>query len=256
MGETTAIAWTHHTFNVVWGCTKVSPGCDNCYAATLSKRYGFDLWGKDNDRRFFSDKHWAEPLRWNKSAADLGMRRQVFCGSMCDVMEDRADMKGPRERLFSLIEQTPHLDWQLLTKRPQNFVRFLPAEWLANPRPNVWLMTTVESRDYTWRINSLLEAPAVVHGLSCEPLLGPLELPRLAELSWIIAGAESGHGARSMDEDWVRSLRDQCNSAGVAFFFKQRIENGKKTERPFLDGQRHVEMPMIEASVAGLEREA
>lgn len=245
MGETTGIAWTNHTFNVAWGCTKVSPGCDNCYAATLSKRYGFDLWGKDNDRRFFGDKHWIEPIRWNNQALKDGVRRQVFCGSMCDVMEDRADMVVPRWSLYQLIESTPQLDWQLLTKRPQNFRRFLPEHWIAAPRPNVWLMTTVENQDYVWRIDELLKVRSAVHGLSCEPLLGPLELPRLSELSWVITGAESGPGARPMNEDWVRSLRDQCEAAGTAFFYKQRLENGKKVERPFLDGRQHLTMPVV-----------
>lgn len=183
MSTNSAIEWTHHTFNPWWGCVKVSPACGHCYAGALAKRFGFDIWGMDAPRRFFGDAHWDEPLRWDRAAQKAGERHRVFCGSMCDVMEDRpqfpmrnADLHSCRWSLYDRIERTPHLDWLLLTKRPQNFVRFLPSEWLCDPRPNVWGMTTVESAEYLWRVEELLKTPFAVRGLSLEPLLGALDL--------------------------------------------------------------------------------
>lgn len=111
MGEQTEISWTDHSFNPWWGCTRVSPGCQHCYAEAFSKRTGNDVWGKDNDRRFFGDKHWAEPIRWNARAEITARRERVFCASMADVFEDRRDLDAPRQRLWELIVATPMLDW-------------------------------------------------------------------------------------------------------------------------------------------------
>lgn len=230
MGQATEISWTDHTFSPWWGCTKVSPACDHCYADTFSRRVGFSdtgskfpIWGKDAQRRFFSDKHWGELLKWNRDAQRAGVRRNVFCGSMCDVMEDRADLVASREKLYSYVPQTPWLNYLLVTKRPQNFRRFLPAEWRKHPQPNIWLMTTVESGEYLWRIDALKEVPAVVHGLSIEPLLA--DIPELAkhldDIEWCIVGGESGPGARPMHPDWVRRIRDACQERGIAFHMKQ-----------------------------------
>jgi protein gp37 len=281
MGANSGIEWTHHTFNPWWGCVKVSPACDHCYAETWAKRTGFDVWGKDAERRFFGDAKWAEPFRWDRAAAKAGERHRVFCGSMCDVMEDRngwavGHLEAARQRLWSLIEATPNLDWLLLTKRPQNFRRFLPPAWLENPRPNVWLMTTVESNDFMWRVEALLEVPAAVHGVSYEPALGPADfspyLPdpairrtlngrTLPTLNWIIAGGESGGHARPAEAEWFRSVRDQCEQGGVAFLFKQWGEFaptseyrdgrifmsrvGKKAAGRELDGRIHDGYPVI-----------
>ncbi len=271
MGQTTEISWTDHTFNPWWGCTKVSPACDHCYAETFSKRVGFSeggskfpIWGKDAARRNFGDAHWNEPLKWNRDAEKAGTRKRVFCGSMCDVMEDytgdgdlvRATIEESRQWLYRLIERTPCLDWLLLTKRPQNLRRFLPAAWLERPRANVWGMTTVESSEYLWRVEELIKTPFAVRGLSVEPLLGPLDLsdaltegiPTQAQIDgplglhyirhgaprvdWVIVGGESGPGARPMHVDWARGIRDQCIAAGVAFHFKQwgEWQNGSYPE--------------------------
>ena len=224
MAETSKIQWTDATFNPWWGCVKISQGCDHCYADTFSKRTGNRVWGKEAPRRFFGDKHWNEPLKWNAAAAGEGVRKRVFCGSMCDVMEDRRDLDEYRERLYRLIEATPHLDWQLLTKRPQNFRRFLPKTWLARPVPNVWGMTTVESNFYRWRIDALAETPFAVRGLSCEPMVDELRIGQSllpGKIHWVICGGESGVGARPMQLEWANSLRNQCKAAGVAFFMKQ-----------------------------------
>lgn len=223
MGQNSKIEWTHHTFNPWWGCVEVSPACDHCYARTFSKRTGNDLWGKDAPRRFFGDKHWADPVKWNAAAEKLGERHRVFCGSMCDVMEDGKHLNPTRVRLYNLIDDTPNLDWLLLTKRPQNFKRFLPQTWMSRPRKNVWLMTTVESREYYWRIDALDSTPAAVRGLSIEPLLGPMDdlIDHLYNIDWVIVGGESGPGARPMHPDWARSVRDQTRATGSKFFLKQ-----------------------------------
>lgn len=283
MGDKTAIEWCDKTFNPWWGCTKVSPACDRCYAETFSRRVGysesgskFPIWGKDAERRFFGDKHWAEPLKWDARLRQSNvvrarwkeppLRERVFCGSMCDVMEDRRDLDAPRQRLYGLIEATPSLDWLLLTKRPQNFRRFLPEKWLEKPRPNVWLLTTIESAEYYWRWWELSSVPAVVRGISYEPALGPITIGGLLDLrephkwplwkniwrpDWLIAGGESGHGARPVHPDWVRSIRDQCARGGVAFHFKQfgewkdGVRVGKKAAGRLLDGVEHNGFPEV-----------
>src|SRR5215472_850141 len=219
MGEHSAISWTDATFNPWAGCVKVSPACDHCYAESETKRYGFAKWGKEAVRVVMSPAYWRKPHAWNKQAAAAGERRRVFCGSWCDVMEDRPGctesngerLEQVRDRLYDLIEATPSLDWLLLTKRPQNFRRFLPAAWLERPRPNVWGMTTVEADEYLWRAQALIETPFVKRGISAEPLLGPIDLrPYLPDIDWVIVGGESGNYPRAMNPDWARSLRDQC----------------------------------------------
>lgn len=224
MARDSRIEWTHHTFNPWWGCTKVSPGCKHCYAQTFAKRIGQDIWGKDASRRFFSDAHWREPLKWNTEASQAGERKRVFCASMADVFENRADLVQARERLWQLIEDTPALDWLILTKRPERVLKTVP--WGKKWPSNVWAGITVENQKWAQkRIPMLLEFPAAVRFLSCEPLLGPLQLdPWLrngARIDWIIAGGESGHKARPMNPEWARDLRNQCLSASVPFHFKQ-----------------------------------
>lgn len=221
MAKNSRIEWTDHTFNPWWGCTKISPGCDNCYAESWAVRLGVKLWGAKADRRFFGEAHWREPLRWNKEAESQGVRRRVFCASMADVFENRRALNPWRDKLWEIIEQTPWLDWLLLTKRPSLVGRYVP--WgNAWPR-NIWLGTTAESQVFAnQRLPELVEYPAVVRFVSCEPLLGELNLrPWLKMISWVIAGGESGARARPMNPAWVRSLRDQCLSAGVPFHFKQ-----------------------------------
>ena len=221
MAKHSKIEWTHHTFNPWWGCAKVSPACKHCYAETWSKRVGYQVWGHKAPRRFFSDAHWRAPLAWNKEAALDEKRRRVFCASMGDVFERKAELNPWRDRLWELIEETPWLDWLLLTKRPQHFKTYLP--WLTPP-PNIWLGVTAETqRFFDARIDHLLSIDAAVHFLSCEPLLGELDIAAHtnANIDWVIAGGESGHHARPTCPHWVKSLRDQCLAAGIPFHFKQ-----------------------------------
>ena len=227
MSKTSKIEWTHHTFNPWWGCTKVSAACKNCYAESWAVRLGAVLWGAKSSRRFFNDKHWDEPLRWNRQAERQNERHRVFCASMADVFENRRELKPWRERLWKLIGNTPQLDWLLLTKRPQLVGEFVP--WGTRWPRNVWLGTTIETQLWAEkRLPILLDYPASVHFLSCEPLLGPLDLRTwlLKEkerypIGWVIAGGESGSHARPMHPEWAANLRDQCIAANVPFHFKQ-----------------------------------
>lgn len=246
MGANSAIEWTDHTFNPWWGCIRVSPGCEHCYAETFSNRLGLALWGPaaTTERRVYGEKHWNEPLKWNRDAERHRVRKRVFCASMADVFEDHPRAEQQRPLLWETIEQTPWLDWQLLTKRPENINRMVP--WGDAWPANVWIGTSVENQEMAdKRIPILLRVPAKVRFLSMEPLLGPVDLERYlwkqspdgfnfftgerAEtmyeatrlLHWLICGGESGPHARPMHPDWARSLRDQCQDAGVPFFMKQ-----------------------------------
>jgi len=226
MAKNSHIEWTHHTFNPWWGCKKVSAACDNCYAELWAKRMGHQLWGTKAPRRFFGDKHWQEPLRWNDEAGLTNTRERVFCASMADVFERRADLNKERARLWLLIEATPNLDWLLLTKRPQNIERLVP--WRDNWPTNVWLGASVENQTVAEkRLPFLLRNAAAVRFLSCEPLLGHLNLRPwfkrrgLHPIDWIIAGGESGGNSRPMHPDWVVDLSSQCEEFKVPFHFKQ-----------------------------------
>lgn len=260
MGKTTGISWTDHTFNPWWGCVKVSDGCKFCYAETWDKAKGGgeSHWGPTTPRRFFGDKHWNEPLAWDSAAELSGTRRLVFCASMADVFEDRPDLIEHRLRLWDLIEKTPHLDWLLLTKRPQNIESMLPAPWSSlgyyalhgtlpelGPFPkNVWLGVSAENEDQFKARWPVLESVGrnwyiPVLFISAEPLLGPIDMKDdllefieheddntiwVRGIDWVIVGGESGANARPMHPQWARSLRDQCAEAEVPYFFKQHGE--------------------------------
>ena len=221
MAKNSRIEWTNHTFNPWWGCVKVSPACKHCYAESWSKRVGQDVWGVGSPRRFFGEKHWSEPLRWNADAQKSGRRARVFCASMADVFEDRRDLDPWRKRLWQLIAATPWLDWLLLTKRPEAVMRLAP--WKTDWPENVWMGTTVEDQRRAGERLPVLEAiPAVVRFISAEPLLGAVDLtPWLHSLDWVITGGESGPKARPSSPSWFLSLMNQCMAADVAFHFKQ-----------------------------------
>lgn len=227
MGANSTIEWTHHTFNPWWGCVRVSPACKNCYAEAWASRFALDVWGPKAGRRRFSDSHWKEPLRWNREAAQAGERRRVFCASMADVFEARADLNPERERLWALVQATPQLDWLLLTKRPERIGAAVP--WRNKWPHNVWIGTSAENQKWAdKRIPVLLTYPAIVRFISCEPLLGQLDVAKWLgdqsskrKINWVIAGGESGRRARPMLPTWVASLRDQCSQSLTPFFFKQ-----------------------------------
>lgn len=241
------IEWTDYTFNPWIGCAKVSAGCQFCYAETLmDTRYGRVEWGPNGSRVRTSPANWKKPLAWNRQAKSTGMDK-VFCASLADVFEDRPELEPWRQDLFSLITDTPHLKWLLLTKRPENVNRMI-----KELPQNVWLGTSVENQETAdERIPHLLKVPATVRFLSCEPLLGPVNLTHMdvemagdpdwcriccltgeqsdmgrpcrdvPTVHWVIAGGESGHNARPMHPEWVRSMKDQCVEMRTPFFFKQ-----------------------------------
>ncbi len=301
MGAKTAIAWCDHTFNAWRGCSKVSAGCANCYAERMSKRNPavFGTWGGAGNRIVAAESGWRLPLVWDTKAesverycagdpecnAEYGpyVRPRVFCGSLMDFFEDRPDLLDVRIRALDTIRQTQHLDWLILTKRPENWAKVLLATiarmrersgrkcifpslpnrhdweyhtptfvngWLHGEfrgaghvvPPNIWLGVSVEDQAAAdERIPRLLNIPAAVRFLSCEPLLGPIDLhsvfnrwcsahegtaaatwPRLRDfLHWVIVGGESGPGARECDPAWIASIVGQCLKAGVAVFVKQ-----------------------------------
>jgi protein gp37 len=219
----TKIEWCDFTFNPWVGCTKVSPGCDNCYAEGWAKRSGQVQWG-NHPRRLTSSANWLNPIRWNKRAREDGVRRRVFCASLADVFDNQVP-KEWRERLFALIDATPDLDWLLLTKRPENIAKLLPAPPIDGwPWPNVWFGTTAEDQEHfdrRWPI--LKEVPAWVRFISYEPAIGPLKLKPedVKGLDWVICGGESGPKHRAMPLWWAELIAFDCRTYGIAFFMKQ-----------------------------------
>lgn len=235
MADKTLIAWTDHTFNVAWGCTKISPGCKNCYAVDLAGRYGHDVWGPGKPRRVFGSKHWDEPLKWDREAGREGRTHRVFCSSMCDVFEDHPTIEAEREKLWALVEATPRLDWQLLTKRAERIAGNLPANW-DRIRGRVWLGVSVENADYVWRMDRLRCLDSAVRFVSYEPALGPIaHAADLTGIDWLIYGGESGLRFRPEDKQWARDIMTKCRESGTAFFHKQSA--ARFTERGIdLDG--------------------
>lgn len=227
----TLIQWCYATVNFWWGCCEVSTGCRNCYAKKMAKRLsrGRATWGPGGLRWLRVGEAGLALLQLEKRAVKRGTRYRVFINSMSDTFEDRRDLDQARGLLFSIAPCVPHLDLLLLTKRVEAVEQLVPAEWMAGAWPaNVWLGTTVENQAAAEkRIPELLPIPAPIKFLSCEPLVGHVDLADHIHvlgryfIDWVIAGGESGQHARPCDLDWLRSLRDQCAAAGTAFFLKQ-----------------------------------
>lgn len=241
MSAETGIQWTDSTWNAWWGCQRVGPGCDHCYAEALDKRTGGAHWGAKADRRRTSETNWNEPLRWQAKAdafeAAHGHRRRVFCGSMMDIMDNAVPLEWSHEA-FARIEQCDRLDWQLLSKRVGNVESRVPAPWLQGEWPkHVGMMITVVTQEEAERdIPKLLRLKAAYGipwiGLSMEPLIEPVRLPDAAmnatergrvraPLDWVIVGGESGNGSRPFDTAWAQEIVVQCDLAGVPCFVKQ-----------------------------------
>jgi protein gp37 len=218
MGDKSGIEWTESTWNPVVGCTHISPGCDNCYAARetsgrlrhLPAYAGLAVNGQFTGEVRCLPERLDQPLKWRKP-------RLVFVNSMSDLFH-KGIPDGFIQRVFDVMVEARQHTFQVLTKRPQR-MRVLLSD--AVPAPNVWLGTSIESDKYTFRANWLRVTPAAIRFLSLEPLLGPLPSLDLTGIDWVIVGGESGPGARPMHPDWVRDIRDRCQAAHVAFFFKQ-----------------------------------
>jgi protein gp37 len=220
MGETTSISWTDATFNPWWGCTKVSPGCDHCYAETFDKRVGGDHWGAGKPRRTLSDNYWREPLKWNAKAANDGVMRKVFCASMADIFDEEAP-EGQLSRLWELMDKTQNLIWQLLTKRPNGYLSKLPARFADSPR--VWKGVTTEDQERYMLRWPLMQRLSGICWISYEPAIGPLQLTALKPPypRWVVFGGESGHWYRRAEVVWAEGVLAECRQWGSAFFAKQ-----------------------------------
>jgi protein gp37 len=251
MSDRTRIEWTDATWNPTTGCTRVSAGCDHCYAAVLANGRLSDVYlarkpARDsaaNRRDPFAVRLWPErldyPLRWKEP-------RRVFVNSMSDLFH--ADIPEAFQRqIFEIMLRADHHNYQVLTKRPSRAERFVRRNadlFVSGTVPeHVWIGASVESQNVLYRVNQLRQVPAAVRFLSCEPLLGPLDLD-LASIDWVIVGGESGIGHRVMDLDWARGIRDQCQDAGVAFFFKQVGGRTPKANGRVLDRRTWDEYPV------------
>lgn len=243
MSADSAIEWTDHTFNPWWGCTRVSPACAHCYADASAKRFGFPgLW--EGSHRFFGDAHWRNPLKWNAAAERDRAPKLVFCASMADVFEPQTALESDRLRLWALIDQTPWLTWQLLTKRPDVAAEILPRF------SNAWIGASVENARWTHRADSLRDVDGMLRFLSCEPLLGSLfatgrnRVPLdLDGIGWVIGGGESGPHHRPFDVGWAREIRDACAGQCIPFFWKQNGGLRPKSGGKELDGVEWCEIP-------------
>lgn len=228
MAQNSKIEWTTHTFNSWIGCQKVSPGCDHCYAeALMATRWGKVEWGPHGERKRTSAANWKQPLRWAKAARAAGRRDRVFSASLGDWLDNQVPTAW-RADLLELIDETPELDWLLLTKRPENYQKLVGHQWPNGAPANVWLGTTAEDQaHFDRRYDVLAKIQAHRRFISYEPALGPLSISESFPFpDWIICGGESGHGARHMPADWARALRDECERLNVPFFMKQMT--GKK----------------------------
>lgn len=239
MADGSAIEWTDATWNPVTGCTKISAGCDNCYAARFSERFrgvpghpfesGFDL--------TLRPERIGQPLAWRRP-------RMIFVNSMSDLFHKSV----PRDfidRVFASMEQADWHVFQVLTKRSSIMRDYLRNRYRDSvPPSHIWLGVSVEDSRATTRVRHLRQAPAAVRFLSIEPLIGPVGPLDLDGIHWVIAGGESGPGARPMHEDWARGIRDQCARHGVAFFFKQWGGLRPKSGGRSLDGREWNELPL------------
>jgi protein gp37 len=246
MAEHSEISWTDATFNPWIGCTKVSPACDHCYAERdNSRRKWVEGWGPGVPRR--RTKTWGEPVKWNRKAAESGKPIRVFCASLADVFDNEAPQAW-RDDLWALIRQTPDLRWILLTKRIGNAAKMLPGDWDDPSYDHVGLMATIANQEEWNRdLFKLMSTPAAWHGVSAEPLLGPIDLMAggfgAGLPDWIITGGESGPTRRPLDMDWVRGIRDQCAAYGVTFHHKQNGGLRGKEGGCLIDGVEHKYFP-------------
>lgn len=239
--EGTKIRWSEHTWNAFTGCTKISPGCDNCYAETIAEKFRGNAFPNGFLPTYKPNKI-DEPRKWKQPA-------RIFVNSMSDVHHPDFTTEQV-DSVYDVMLDVPQHDYLVLTKRPNLMAAYLLGDngylnrrGLDRLPEQIWVGTTIELNDYVWRADHLRRIPALVRFLSCEPLLGPLPDLNLDGIGWVITGGESGPGYRPLDHDWARDLRDRCGGQGIAFYHKQ--DSGIRTEmRPELDGRLHEEYPL------------
>jgi len=245
MAQKSSIEWTETTWNPVTGCQKISPGCKHCYAERMAKR--LKAMGQPRYRNGFNvtlqDDLIELPLQWKRP-------RLVFVNSMSDLFHEKVP-ESFISKCFSVMGKASQHQFQVLTKRPQRVAEL--ASKLNWPK-NIWMGTSVENRDYVWRVKFLQNVPAHVRFLSVEPLLGPIGRLPLQKIDWVIVGGESGPGARPMREEWVRTIRDRCQRYRVPFFFKQWGGVNKSKTGRLLDGRTWDEMPRLENEYASKQK--
>jgi protein gp37 len=239
MAQSSPIEWTESTWNPVTGCTKVSPGCKNCYAKRMAER--LQLMGQPNYVNGFELTLQPQaldlPLRWKKP-------QRIFVNSMSDLFHDDVPIDFIH-RVFDVMKQAHWHEFQVLTKRAERLEELSPLlDWPSN----VWMGVSVENADYAFRIDCLRRSSAAIKFLSIEPLLGPVGKLNLSKIHWVIVGGESGPRARPMQRQWVTDIRRQCRAARVAFFFKQWGGVNKKKTGRMLDGRTYDEMPAASTS--------
>ena len=239
MSTQSSIEWTESTWNPLTGCSKISPGCKNCYAERMAKR--LQAMGQPNYSSGFNlalHEHALElPLRWKRP-------QNIFVNSMSDLFHRNVPDEFIR-KMFQVMNQANWHRFQILTKRSGRLRRLSPVlPW----QPNIWMGVSVENADYLNRIDDLRSTPANIKFISFEPLLGPISNPNLDEIDWVIVGGESGPGSRRMEQDWVREIRDACAHAKVPFFFKQWGGTNKKKAGRLLDGKIWDQMPILTAA--------
>lgn len=247
MANKSPIEWTEATWNPVVGCTVLSPGCTNCYAMRLARR--LEAMGQPKyvgtTRLSGGRAKWNGVIRTDEEALKIPATwktgRMIFVNSMADLFHEKVPVAFIK-RVFDAMAQTPQHTYQILTKRAERLEAISgKLDWTQN----IWMGVSIESAEYLWRIDHLRRAPAAIRFLSLEPLLGPLENMDLRGVDWAIAGGESGPGARAMQPEWVRSIRDQCVSANVAFHFKQWGGVNKKKTGRLLDGRTWDDFPNV-----------
>lgn len=263
----THIEWSDEVYNPIVGCERVSPGCDRCYAIGVAHRAMQPAHKGLTIRRAGEPTDWTGEVRFLPERLEMPFRwktpRRVFVNSMSDLFHPAVtvDVLKP---IWDVMVATPQHSYQILTKRPQRMAGMLGPEGIGFyavgrrplelavpcPQPNILLGTSVEEARYQFRIRHLQETAAAVRFLSLEPLLGPMPNLDLAGIGWVIVGAESGPGARPMDEGWVREIRDQVVDAGIPFFFKQKVLDRRKVSLPELDGRVWAQFPEVPGDTA------
>lgn len=232
MAENSNIEWTEHTVNLWWGCAKVHDGCKNCYAETLSNRFGDDVWGENTPRKLIKSA-FKDLNKFQRNAKKQNKIEKVFVGSMMDIFEKPKPLIGLREeyvttsdlrnKLFDEISdgKYPNLVFLFLTKRPENIVSYIPFDWIDNPPKNVWFGTSVSSQKTVSAVNFLTANSTAKLFLSIEPQIDEISKIDLTYIDWVIQGGESGNKKRPFKIEWAEQMRDICDVQNTPFFFKQ-----------------------------------